>query len=147
MAKAKAKGVTVPLMYHGERVYYNGKVYQIFKDRKGEKFNWSGIKRVWFGSVYESTKTGDEHRMSRRPVEIETPDWEPTEAERLEYEAQKIVVTASRQERRKAIVLKRPHDDLVRAVKLMRPFYKALSNFERQRLMEWFANECSKPKK
>lgn len=41
-------------------------------------------------------------------------------------------------------ILKRVHPDILRAVTLMRPFYKHLDNNDRRRLMDWFANELSR---
>lgn len=138
------------VMYHGERVHsWTKKVYQLFKNKKGKEYQWNSIKGIYFGSIYEIERKADgSSSMLTRPKEIEEPwrQWEPTEKERLEYEAQKAVVTAQRQARLKEFKLKRPHKDLTKAVELFRPFYRALTDNDRRRLVEWFANEASKKK-
>lgn len=127
-------------MFLGERVGWNGKVYQLFRSKDGKEHNFSGIKRVYFGDVYEMI----DEKLKIRPESVD--GWEPTDKDRREYEAQKLVVTASRQANRKAMEIKRPHAEVVKAVDLLRPFYRALSHVDQRRFMEWIANECSKKK-
>lgn len=127
-------------MFHGERVGFSGKILQCFRDRTGKDHNFTGIKWVYFGCVYPMV--GDS--MKRKPEEIEVEDWKPTENDRNEFEAQKLVVRAKRQAMKKAMDLKKPHDDITRAVGLIRRFYVGLDNLDRRRFMDWFANECSK---
>lgn len=136
---------TVPVMFLGERIRgWHKKIEQLFRSKDGKDFFFSGIHRPWFGTVYEmKLKADGSASMAVRPKEVES-DWEPSEKERQEFEAAKIVVASERQNRRKAMTLKRPHDDIVRAVKLMRPFYRALPDQDRRRFMEWFSNECSR---
>lgn len=137
----------VALMYHGERVPFVGTPLQVFKDKKGKEYRWSGRKHVWFGSVYEAEyMEPGVLAMLKNPKEL-LATWQPTEKERLEYEAAKLGVTSYRQNRKKAYELKKPHPDLVKAVLLFRPFYFALQNIDRRRLVDWFENECSKPLK
>ncbi len=126
-------------MYLGERVGFSGKVIQAFKDEKGEEHFFKGIKSVYFGDVYEMKN----ETMSGKPAQVES-DWKPTEKDRLEYEAQKIVVRSYRQERQKEMKVKKPHANIARAVELMRPFYIPLSNLDRRRFIAWFENELSK---
>lgn len=135
----------VPVMFLGERIRgWSHKIEQLFKAKDGKEFFFSSIKRPWFGTVYEmDLKADGSASMAIKPKEVEC-DWEPTEKERQEFEAQKAVVISERQARQKAMQLKRPHDDIVRAIKLIRPFYRALPEVNRRRFMEWFANECSR---
>ncbi len=128
------------VMYLGERVYWNEKTYQLFKDQKGNEYKYSGIKRIYFGEVVKLLP-GD--KMEVRPKTIDT-EWKPTESEEKEYEAQKLVVRALRQEKLKAYKIKKPAANLTRAVKLFRPYYRLLNNIDRGRLISWFENECSK---
>lgn len=133
------------VMYLGQRVNWAGEIYQEFKDREGNSYAYQSIKGVYFGEVYPLLP-GD--KMNRNPKAVET-DWLPTEQDRREYEAQKIVVAAKRQERLKAMKIRKPHPDITRAVGLIKPFYLWLNNLERRRFIQWFENECSKkpPKK
>lgn len=133
------------LMYLGERVDLFRGVHQEFKDKSGSKFNWTGIKNLYFGAVVEAERKGKSMTMSRRPQIVES-DWQPTEQEEVEYEAHKVVVRAYRQSRKKAMELKRPNQNIVRAVELLKPFYRAMDHFSQKRFMEWIANACSKPK-
>lgn len=126
------------IMFMGERIHF-GKIVQFFKDAKSIPHHFSGIKNIWFGSVYEM----NDDKIKVNPTAIET-DWVPTDEERDEYEAQKLVVRAHRQARKKAMDIKKPHEKIVRAVELIRPFYLSLHNIDRRRFMEWFANECSR---
>lgn len=141
----------VPLMYHGERVNWRGEIIQLFRDRKGEEFYWSGRKHVYFGEIYESTKKGRskaaDHVMARNPKMVVDETWSATEKDRAEYEGAKVACTDARAQRKKAYELKKPHKDLVRAVELMRPFYLSLTDNDRRRLIGWFANECSKKRR
>lgn len=132
----------VLVMYLGERISVIGKVAQVFKDKRGEEHWFSGIHRVYFGDVY----TMVDDRMSRKPVSVDS-EWKPTDMDRLEYEAQKIVVRAHRQAKLTAMKMKKPHADITRAVALVRPFYWHLSTLDRRRFLEWFANACSTKEK
>lgn len=134
---------TVRVMYMGERVHHFNKIFQLFKDKRGREYNFSGIKGVWFGDIYEV----NDNKMQVRPKSVDAKGWEPTEEERHEYEAQKLVVRAKRLERQKEMNIKKPHADIVRAVDLLRPFYLSLHRFDQERFMRWVANECSKRKK
>jgi len=127
------------IMYHGERVNFTGKVVQLFKEKRGEEHLFKGIKGVWFGSVYEMVND----TLKLKPKEVEST-WEPTELERKEYEAAKIVVRGHRQNILAAMKVKKPHADISKALELIRPFTWHLSSLERRRFMAWFENECSK---
>lgn len=137
--KKKKKTKVTQVMYHGERVSLFGEINQLFKDRKGEESRFRGIKRIYFGNVYEMNGIS----MNSKPEPIEA-GWSPTEKEELEYEAAKIAVSGHRQEQRKDMELKRPNKKVVQAVELLRPFYLVMSNVDRKRFMGWVSNECSK---
>jgi hypothetical protein len=136
---------TIHVMFMGERIRgWHKKIEQMFKAKDGKEFFFSGIKRPWFGTVYEMKLSANgSASLNVRPKEVEA-DWEPSEKERQEFEGAKLVVTAERQARQKAMKLQRPHDDIVRAVKLLRPFYRAMPDQDRRRFMEWVSNECSR---
>lgn len=128
------------VMYHGQRAgIYNNKVYQLFKTRDGKEYWFSRVKGLWFGDVVQMIKD----RIEIRPETVKTT-WEPSEKERLEYETNKVLVTAARQERLKEMKLRKPHKNILSAVFLIAPFYRSMSDLDRRRFMKWFANECSK---
>lgn len=134
---------TIQVMYMGERVVQYRTIIQLFQSRDGKEHWFSKVKHPWFGTVYEMNADGT---MAVRPKSVET-DWEPTKLERSQWEAAKIVVASFRQEQRKTMKLKRPHDDITKAVNLLRPFYKPLTNIDRRRFIDWVANECSRKSK
>lgn len=127
------------VMYLGERVTMMGSIYKLFVDKKGETYHYSKIKHVWLGSCYEITNDG---KMKRNPESVE--GWEITEKERVEAEAQKLVVTAHRMTKRKAMQLKKPHPDIVKAMNLLGRFYRSMSKWDRQRFVDYLENEMSK---
>ena len=131
-----------PVMYHGQRVSFNGKIVQLFRDQNGKGYTFTGIKNVWFGDIYFI----ENDSMKIRPQQIEQT-WKPTDEDRLEYEAQKIAVAGQRQNRLKAMTFRRPHVDILRAVELIRPFTHHISMLDQRRFFEWLANECSKQHK
>lgn len=135
------------IMFHGERVQWNGEVWQLFKDTQGKSYWWTG-RNVWFGSVYHMEKKAKGEAgwtLAKRPEAVEC-GWQPTEAETTEYHAHKQVVLAHRQAKRKALQLKKVPPPLARAVESVRPYYLALNHVDQRRFMEWFSNECSKRK-
>jgi hypothetical protein len=132
------------VMYHGERPGFMGTIRQLFKTRDGEEMYWVGRKRVWFGHVYEITH---DDKMAKMPKEVEVEDWKPTDKEEKEYEAQKLVCRQIRADRQKEMKIKKPHENIVRAIGLLRPFYRALDDNDRRRFMKWVGNECGKKKK
>jgi hypothetical protein len=130
------------VMYCGERVGHF-RVGQLFKDKRGKEYSYRGVKRVWPGCVYEISS---DNKIDIRPKEISC-DWEMSEQDRLEMEANKVAVTAYRLERRKAMELKRPHKDIVKAVELLRPFYRNLGHFDQARFVGYLRNQMSKGKR
>lgn len=132
----------VLVMFLGERADNFDGINQLFVDKKGEKHLFRGLKYVWFGNVYEMT----DGKMKVRPEAVES-DWTPTEEQRLEYEAQKLAVCAIRERRKKKNLSRKPHKDILRAVELLRPFYKPLSKWDRERLTDWLTHQLSKAKK
>lgn len=132
----------VPVIYLGERCELGG-IRQAFKTKSGKLLNYSGIKGVWFGAVYMAEQSPSGYRLMQRPERIESA-WSPTEAECIEYDVQKLCVSVKRQERRKEMAVKKPHDDILKAVELLSPFFRGLGRFDQQRFMKWIENQCVK---
>lgn len=131
------------VMYVGERVSQMGKVYQLFKNKRGKTFPFSGLRYALLGHCYEMAKDQTlKTNLSAAGVE----GWEMTEAEHIECEAQKQVVKTHRLKKRKAMELKKPHTDIVRAICLLRPFVRSLDLWDQKRFMDYIANACSKRK-
>lgn len=129
------------VMYLGERVHWSNKIIQLFKSRDGKEYHFKGIK-AWVGNCYR-LETGD--KMQRRPEVLET-NWEMSEKEKLEYEAQKEIVKFHRLNQRKAMELKKPHKDIVQAIYLLKKFYHSMDSIDRKRFMQYLDNQLSKRK-
>lgn len=131
------------VIYCGERVGLFGRIHQLFKDKKGKEYSYTGIKDAMVGYCYEVSA---KDQMSLRPKTVE--GFPMSEKDKLEMEAQKLAVRAERLMKRKAFELKRPHPDIVRALKLLAPFYRGLTRFDQDRFMSYLGNEMSrKPKR
>lgn len=128
------------VMYLGERVNVF-KIGQLFRDKRGKDYWYRGVKGVWFGSIYE---IDDKESIKIRPAEVDAAGWEPSEKDRAEWEAQKAVVKAFRLEKRKAMQLKRPHADIVKAIQLLAPFWRSLDRFDQERFSKYLANELQR---
>ena len=137
--------VVKPVMYMGERVsFYPQKIYKLFKGRDGTEYKFApSVSGVYFGDKYQLLP---KDRMEHRPKELSVDDWQPTESERLEYEAQKIVCREFRATKRKDLELKKPHPNILKALELLRPFAMHLDETERGRLFSWLRIQCSKRK-
>lgn len=136
------KGKNRVVLFLGERVDHMGNIFQLFRDRNGEQFRYTKIKRPFFGDCYEIDK---EEKMKTRPESVK--GFEPTDKERLEYEAQKLCVVAERLSRKRAMKLRSPHPDIVRAIKLLRPFYRSMTRTDQNRFTQYLENELSKRSK
>lgn len=134
------------VIYHGEHLTHFGKIYQLFKDKKGIEYNYTGVKMVWPGLCYELLP-GD--KMNRRPNQITDYRrvFEMTENDWVKSEAQKIAVKGFRLEQRKAMEVKKPHLDITTAINLLKPFYRGLSRFDQKSFVSYLENEMSKRKK
>lgn len=130
-------------MYHGERVgNYGDKVVQLFKLREGREYFFAGIKHLWPGSLYEILP-GD--KMSSNPKRYDDdPNWQMSEKERAEYEAQKLIVKNHRALKRKDMELKKSNPKIKHAIDLLRPFYQSLDHIDQKRFMGYITNQLSK---
>lgn len=127
-------------MENGFRVW--GGTYHLFKDIKGNKFCFKGIKQIWPGDIYEMNS---DETMKIRPQSCESQDnWEFSLSDKNEYEAQKEIVKYQRLERKKKMELKRPHQDIVTAIALLKPFFKNLNFMDSERFLNYLRNETSK---
>lgn len=134
----------IKVIYCGERVDMIGNIKQLFRDEEGNEFCYTGVKRVWPGSCYEIS---DDEKIQRKPTEVEANGFEFTPKDRAEYEAHKLVVSATRALRRKAMAIKKPHPDIVRAINLLRPFYRNLGRFDQDRFSKYLCNQMSRKAK
>jgi D-lyxose ketol-isomerase len=144
-ATPKKKEKREVLVYCGERVpVFSAKVLQLFKDAKGNKYHYSGIKGVYVGECYAAI----DEQMKIRP-EIVPPEeaFALSTKDRIEAEAQMLIVRDWRAERKKAMELKRPHANITRAIDLLRPFYLGLNDLDRRRFAGYLRNEMSKRKR
>ncbi len=131
----------VPVMYVGERVHFSGQIVQAFKSKDGTEHFFARTKGVW---PFECYKMVNQTMKAVKPERA--GDWEPSELVRHEFEQNKVIVTARRLEMRKARDIKKPHQNLIRAVELLRPFYRGLNRNEQRLLTEYLLNEISKYK-
>lgn len=137
------------VMYHGERIApFGGKVVQYFKNQDGKGFYFSGIKCVWPGEIYQLESGNKMFAKPKRLYDEEAKQpWTMTKKDWAEFEAQKEIVKHHRRSRRKEMILKRPHPDIVRAVALLKPFYRALDHLDQSRFTKYLANQMSKKPK
>lgn len=136
------KGTAIRVMYQGERVDTFGRIHQMFRDVRGENYQYSGIRDVSFGQIYPMT----DGKMAVYPIGEYDPKWKPTDKEEREFEAHKIVVADRRARRKAEMQLKKPNPKIVQAVDLLRPFYLAMTDWDRDRFIRWVSQECSKRK-
>ncbi len=134
-----SKGTKV--IYHGERVGLTGKICQLFKDKNGKEFLFQGVKGVWLGNCYEVSK---DDQIKARPEAIDNNGFELTEDDRRQAEVAKLSCVAERLSRRKAMDFKRPHVDIITAIRLLSPFYRSVGRFDQDRFVRYLENEMSK---
>lgn len=84
-------------------------------------------------------------RMKVRPEQVD--GWEPSEQERAVYESQKLIVKSARLKRQKNMQIKKPHENIARAISLLRPFMRGLSHYDQTRFIGYICNEASKKQK
>ncbi len=139
MKKKCAKKVIA--IYLGERISALSYIYHSFKDRKGREYHFRGLRSVRVGDCYEII----DDKIATRPKAVE--GFPLTEEQEAHCDAQRVVVLAFRAAQKKAMQLKRPHEDITRAIGLLRPFYLGLSELDRRRFKEYLGQEMSKKKK
>jgi hypothetical protein len=129
-----------PYIYLGERCGPFG-IQQVFADKKGKQITFRGVKGIWVGSCYGVTKEGV---MLTRPTPIEPKPFEINEQQNLDYELHKEICKNYRAQKRKAMMLKQPHPDIVSAIALLRPFVRNSDIYTIKRFTDYLANQLSK---
>lgn len=132
------------LIYHGQRVGFAGNITHLFKDKRGKEYRFRGVKNVFIGDVYEMN---DDETMNVRPKSVDAKGWSLTDAEQTEYEAHKEIVKHQRLLNQKAMQLKKPHIDIVRAINLLKPFFRQLDRINQDRFVSYLKNELSRKAK
>lgn len=133
----------IELLYLGERLSGLNKIVQVFRDKKLEEHCWTGIKLVFFGESYYCDA---DHKMTIMPDKVENQTFFATSAEKTRREVDKIACKAERESRKKTMSLDKPHDDIVRAIGLLRPFAKYMDWRTESRFFEYIRNQATKRK-
>ena len=142
MKKEKAKP-SYEALYLGENLKNGyGDISHQFRTSRGEIVHFKQIRGLVFGDVVFV----DKDCLAVRPKTIESK-LSPTEKERLEYGAMKEIVKHERLRRRKAIEMKKPHKDIVRAVALLRPFARGMDRLMLKRFAEYLETQLSRKTK
>jgi hypothetical protein len=132
----------VPALYLGERVTSFGDIVQSFRVLgQKERLTFTGIRNIYAGEAYEYDLNNN--TMKIRPARLDCID-KMTEADEREFELHKELAKHRRLERQKAMNLKKPHRDIVRAIDLLRPFCRNASTLEIRRFTEYLGNQLSK---
>lgn len=134
----------IEVIYLGERLTMNDKIVQVFRDAEGKESYFSGVKRVWVGDSYLMSEKGT---IKAKPERVENPTLKMNEEDEAKYQAQKIVCRDYRLTRQKEMKLKQPHEDILKAIELLRPFARGLSWYDNERFFTYIKNESTKPKK
>ena len=140
----KTKTQTIRMMevvYLGERVFDNGKIKQCFRDTKDNTYNYSRVKNLFFGSSYSIEKKSKSIKLN--PEERPNQKVFVTKAETLRYAAHVEMAKHQRAKRKKALELKKPHKDIVEAIRLLRPFTHHLGWLEFDRFNNYLKNKLS----
>lgn len=130
-------------IYLGER-YEHFRISQCFRTAMGEIFRYSGIKDLCVGDSYLVSKDGF---IAQRPKLAENPKLTLTEQERLDFAAAKEIIKHVRERKKKAMELKKPHPDIVRAIALLKPFARSMDRINLDRFTDYLRNQLSKPEK
>lgn len=134
----------VEVIYVGERAdpMWN-KIWQTFRNAKGELYRYQSLKNIYVGECYW---TFDDGKIKTRPEKVEKPKLSLTDQERRDYEAHKEIAKQVRLERRKAMELKRPHPDIVKAINLLKPFCINLGPSDLSRFTQYLKEQLGKRK-
>jgi len=136
---------TIEYVYLGEQVDIMGNISQLFRNKKGEFAKYSGVKPLFFGESYLISKKG--MIKSRMPPQPKKQTLFVTDRDKMAYEANKEIAKNERLLRRKAMELKKPHQDIVKAIALLRPFVYELDSMNLHRFMKYLENQLSRKKK
>lgn len=139
MSKPKKLYVAI---YLGEELNFRGAIYKKFRTESGELIRFSKISGVMFGRSYAWSEAAGS--MSRWPEQVFDSGLEVTDQERKEYEVNKLAVAAKRLQKSQILKDKKPHADIVKAIKLLKPFVKGMDFFTVHKFLEYVFNECYK---
>lgn len=129
-----------PVIYCGPRVYASS-ICHLFVDEKREHYYFGNMKFVYIGNCYKML-AGD--KMKRRPESIDPAPFQLTEKELRECETQKLIVKAFRDERKKAMQLKKPPEKITVAINLLRPYFQSVTWVDQKRFLAYLQQEMSK---
>ena len=136
---------TIEYLYLGERVDYIGGINQVFRNKKGKFCHYTGVKGVYFGESYMVTKEGQ--IKSSWPEQPKKQTLLPTEQDKLDYESHKELAKDARARRKKAMDLKKPHQDITKAIALLKPFARSMDNITLRRFTGYIENQLSRRSK
>lgn len=154
MKKAKAPAspavtkFNVPAIYLGERVECLFGIRHVFRTKAGDILRYKGLRgHLWYGDIYLTSKNGSiQTRPEKAPLGLDS-GLEPTEQDRLDYELHKELAKDYRLRNRKAMELKKPHRDIVKALELLRPFMRHADTYTIKRFTGYLENQLSKKAK
>lgn len=140
----KEREYTEEYLYLGERVNFLGRISKVFRNKKGEISSWNP-KGVYFGESYLASKDG--YMKSSFPPQPEKQTIFPTDRDKAEYEAHKVMAADTRARRKKEREFKKPSKDILRAIELLRPYARYLDSIELGRFCGYIQNQLSKRRK
>lgn len=143
--KTKVKEKLEPHVYIGDAVNMFGKITQQFKDKKGAVLTFSGIKGVYINDTYMIDVANGQ--MKTKPEAVADSKLKMTDEDWLKYEGNKIAIKLTREKRRKDMQLRQPHGDIVKAIKLLRPFCRNMDLLTLGRFIGYIENQLSKKEK
>jgi len=147
--KIKKQEISKDIVYDVEAIYLGARVdditnsiYYFFRDHAGNIYRYKGLKNyLTFGKSYLVSKEGT---ISKIPNPCENQTLETTEQDLLDFHAHQNIVIQFRNEKKKTMHLKKPHKDIIEAIRLLRPFAKNLNYSDLKRFGEYLKNEISK---
>ena len=156
MKKAKAPAspadnkMNVPAIYLGERVEVLSGIRHTFRTPEGRILSYKSLRgHLWFGDIYLTSKAGSiQTRPEKAPYDkSENLGLEATKQDHLDYELHKELAKDYRLRNRKAMELKKPHRDILKALELLRPFMRGADTYTIKRFAGYLENQLSKKAK
>ncbi|MFA7333624.1 MAG: hypothetical protein WC130_04930 [Kiritimatiellia bacterium] len=143
--KAAKTKFNVPAIYLGERVEVLSGIRHVFRTPAGDILRFKGLRgHLWYGDIYLTSSEGSiQTRPEKAPYEPPS-GLEPTKRERIDYEVHKELAKDYRLRNRKAMELKKPHADIVKALELLRPFMRGADTYTLRRFAGYIENQLSK---
>ncbi len=134
----------VPFLYIGDDLCAIRGPQQMFRDAKGKMMRFSGVRGLWAGDSYMIDVANGTIKTRPEPVygtklEMSKQEWE-------RHEGTKLAIKHYRERRCKAMELKKPHRDIVAAIKLLKPFARDMDSLTLSRFTGYIQNELSKKK-